>query len=87
MNNNHVKIKCNICHQTFTPGVDGVFFAPGPGCDKCLGIKRDPTGAPWFPREVEHLVTNLSTGKVEVVTREQAFGSNAFKAAFPAKAR
>ena len=76
---------CPTCKRRFTPGVNGLRLTPGPGCDKCLGIVRDKTGAPWLPREVEHLVDNPNTGKPITVTREEALPNEAFKKAFPAK--
>ncbi len=75
--------ECPHCKKTFTPGVNGMWTPQG--CDACLGIVRDKTGAPWLPREVEHLVVDPKTGRPTTITREQAFPQAAFKTAFKPK--
>lgn len=64
-----MKEKCLMCGNDFEMGVDGTVD----GCDSCQGIERDESGFLWFPTDYVHVYEEVETGKIIIVTREEAF--------------
>ena len=72
-----MKKTCPYCGNKFVAGENGTLDPLG--CDKCFGFERDNTSdhAFWTSDEKFQTRESVETGKIFVITREQAFGQNA----------